>query len=606
MISDLIDRDLLCNVRNEIQQNLSFDAKETDIYRIFQSGDLANLDGLDDESLKRLPSLKSLRDALYSQAFRQYLCEVTDSTFVSGRKTDMAINVYTPGCHLLCHDDVIGSRRISYILYLTDPDELWRAEWGGALQLYSTKEMRDADGKTVFVPEPIHTKSLTPAFNRLSFFAVQPGKSFHDVEEVYAKPISEDGTKMVPTRVAISGWYHIPQEGEEGYIDGEEQDIATRSSLAQLQGKGDIHDRPQPEVIPYIAAGRSDTIVAPSPSDDSSLSEDDLDFLLKYISATYLTPDTMDSVSELFQDECSILLDAFLSRRFSGKLRKYLELQETRGDKDNPKIWDTARPPHKHRYLYLRPSSSDAESPIQDILTNLVPSTAFRKWLQIATGQRIGTHDTIARRFRRGQDYTLAQSYESEEPRIEMCLSLTPSPGWGGDEVEMSPDKAKSQSTKAEARDDENPAVGGYLAYMAGGEDDGQEGSDDGVEVPHDMSTGGRATKSRKMPSDPAIYQAQEDDEDSNVLFSMPASWNKLGIVLRDHGTMRFVKYVSKSANGDRWDVVGEFGIDVDEDEDNGNEDEEERATNDDDELHDDQDNDTEAYNDESNDDDHD
>jgi Rps23 Pro-64 3,4-dihydroxylase Tpa1-like proline 4-hydroxylase len=94
---------------------------------------------------------------MYSARFREYLSSVTGSGKLSGQKTDTepvtedrysrkraeyiasrsfstdgnfereessspSINVYTEGCHLLCHDDVIGSRRLSYILYLTDPD----------------------------------------------------------------------------------------------------------------------------------------------------------------------------------------------------------------------------------------------------------------------------------------------------------------------------------------------------------------------------------------------------------------------------------------------------------------------------------------------------
>ncbi|KAI4264303.1 MAG: hypothetical protein L6R42_000578 [Xanthoria sp. 1 TBL-2021] len=42
----------------------------------------------------------------------------------------------------------------------------------------------------------------------------------------------------------------------------------------------------------------------------------------------------------------------------------------------------------------------------------------------------------------------------------------------------------------------------------------------------------------------------------------MPAGWNTLGLVLRDKGVMRFVKYVSQQAKGDRWDILGEFGVD--------------------------------------------
>lgn len=38
------------------------------------------------------------------------------------------------------HDDVIGTRAVSFIIYLTDPDEPWRAEEGGALELYPLVE----------------------------------------------------------------------------------------------------------------------------------------------------------------------------------------------------------------------------------------------------------------------------------------------------------------------------------------------------------------------------------------------------------------------------------------------------------------------------------
>jgi Rps23 Pro-64 3,4-dihydroxylase Tpa1-like proline 4-hydroxylase len=40
----------------------------------------------------------------------------------------------------LNHDDVIGTRAVSFIIYLTDPDEPWTAEDGGALELYPLVE----------------------------------------------------------------------------------------------------------------------------------------------------------------------------------------------------------------------------------------------------------------------------------------------------------------------------------------------------------------------------------------------------------------------------------------------------------------------------------
>src|SRR5438270_2562836 len=174
VIPSLISAPLLESVRHEITTHISFTLKETDIYRIHQSGDLANLSNLDSDSLSHLPSLLKLRDALYSPQFRAYLSDVTGAGKLSGRKTDMAVNVYTPGSYLLCHDDVIGSRRVSYILYLTDPDIPWQEQWGGALRLYPTIAVKDGNGNITTIPDPEFTKCIPPAWNQLSFFAVQP------------------------------------------------------------------------------------------------------------------------------------------------------------------------------------------------------------------------------------------------------------------------------------------------------------------------------------------------------------------------------------------------------------------------------------------------
>ena len=141
---------------------------------------------------------------------------------------DAEQNVYTPGCHLLCHDDVIGSRRVSWILYLLDPDIPWKPEWGGALRLYPTEDRKLEEGDQVKVPQPDFSLSIPPAWNQLSFFTVQPGQSFHDVEEVHGRnseEMVEDGGRI---RMAISGWFHIPQEGEEGFEEGLEEKLAEK------------------------------------------------------------------------------------------------------------------------------------------------------------------------------------------------------------------------------------------------------------------------------------------------------------------------------------------------------------------------------------------
>ena len=597
VISDLIEPELLRSVRNEIRDNINFTPKETDIYKIHQSGDLANLDGLDDESLKLLPSLVLLRDTMYSQPFRHYLASLTGSGPLSGKKTDMAVNVYTPGGHLLCHDDVIGSRRVSYILYLTDPETPWQSEWGGALRLYPTEAKTEKTGAlSQKVPSPDHCVSIPPAFNQISFFAVQPGESFHDVEEVYDDDRGEayDGGRV---RMAISGWYHIPQEGEEGFEEGVEEAQAAKSSLTQLQGKADEFDLPK---MVWTNDEDHDTI-KPSLDEESEdeLSVDDLNFLLKFMNPRYLTPDTVAELSSTFADDSFIQLALFLSDRFSNSLKTQIKDLESKPVMPHPDSnWSVARPPHKHRYLFLNPETTDNRNEMLDsdpiaVLNSIyLPSVAFKKWLSLVTGLELTSHTTLARCFRRGKDYTLATSYDDPNPRVELCLGMTPSDGWGADEPLE--DQARSGATETPTNG-EGPSngtdtaqtetslgaerVGGYETYMAGDEDEA-------INAPHTADSptainkhaslshtgAGERRKASKSNHDPAVYRSVPGDvngeaqgEDDGVLFSMPASWNALSIVLRDRGTLKFVKYVSRMAKGNRWDVIGYWNVDEDE-----------------------------------------
>lgn len=600
VIHQLIDDKLLRAVRDEIKDNVSFTPKETDIYKIHQSGDLANLDGLDDAALSKLPSLLALRDAMYSQSFRDYVAHITGCGPLSGRKTDMAINVYTPGCYLLCHDDVIGSRKVSYILYLTDPDLPWKPEWGGALRLFPVREIKGGNGQVAKTPEPDVAKVIPPAWNQLSFFAVQPGESFHDVEEVYRAAtktqLEKEGGRV---RMAISGWFHIPQAGEDGYEAGAEARQMKNSGLMQLQGNPAQYDKPQPSPI---AVGKPL---------GSQFSKDDLDFLLGYMAPTYLTPDTLDGVREHFEENSSIDLAGLLNNKFAEKLREFITtLDRTPAAEDSDEIeegpWGVARPPHKHRYLYLQaknmpPDSPDArtaaaekqkrkqqqKSPLTELLEDFFPSRSFGRWLQNATGCVIDSFDFVARRFRRGRDYTLATSYEGK-PRLELTFGITPTRGWGDegedededeedddeeDEVEPAakangksngkgkgkakaePPKKNSKKTPPQEDDEDKKEAedyGGQEVYMAGDDDAAND--------------------------DAAIYKAGGDDDD-NILFFQAAAWNKLSLVLRDSGALKFVKYVSQSAPGDRWDISGVFDVEEDSDDDEDEEEQQQQAT---------------------------
>lgn len=559
VVSNLIDDSLLRSVRSEILDNIHFTPKETDIYKIHQSGDLANLDGLPGSALEKLPSMLKLRDALYSYEFRQWLSTVTGAGALSGSKTDMAVNVYVPGCHLLCHDDVIGSRRVSYILYLTNPDVPWKAEWGGALRLYPTEAMSDDSGKPYKIPNPEWTEVIPPAWNQLSFFAVQPGESFHDVEEVYKRASDEPDDDGGRVRMAISGWFHIPQEGEEGFEPGLEEKLAEKSSLQQLQGKADQFDLPQPQWHDPEQSRKDET--------SAELSESDLEYLLKYMTPNYLTPDTVEELNEMFAEESMLQLSNFLNAKFADRLKTWL-LDGADGQKSQ---FQTSRPPHKHRYQYMffQPSGGDStDSPFGLVLNDLLTSLAFRKWLSLATGLTLKRCSVIARRFRRGLDYQLAQAFEGEDPQLEYCLCITPTTGWGGDEESPEQNGDDKPNGKATQSNDDDDNVGGYELYMAGDEPDSDdEGSDDSVEIPAKIQSqtgAGDRRNAKRRKADPAIYQAAADDEDDGILVSNVAGWNTLNIVLRDKGTLRFVKYVSQSAPGDRWDFAGSVEVEED------------------------------------------
>ena len=82
VLPDVCDANLLRSVRDEIIENVEATYKETDLFKMLQTGDLANLDKLDPESAAKLPSLYALRDAIYSKEFRQFVTDVTGDLFL--------------------------------------------------------------------------------------------------------------------------------------------------------------------------------------------------------------------------------------------------------------------------------------------------------------------------------------------------------------------------------------------------------------------------------------------------------------------------------------------------------------------------------------------
>ena len=539
-IEHLMDDSLLREVRNEFLNEIAFTPKETDIYKVNQSGDLANLSGLDWNDLSRLPSLYKLRAAIYSAQFRDLISRVTGCGKLSGTKTDMSINIYTSGCHLLPHDDVIGSRRLSFILYLPEPDKVWKESYGGALRLFPS-----------MVPNVPHTDiecKLVPQFNQIAFFTVQPGLSFHDVEEVRANK----------QRISIQGWFHIPQEGEEGYIPGEQEKTEAQSTLQQLQSK-ELQEFDFPKFTRLSFLAEEQKLHANTSHD---LAEDEIEYLSSFVNPLYLKSDYIQKLRDQFTEDCVLDIADILNEEKAKALKDAIE--ETEIDEKSPSNskevtfpWKCSIPPHKHRYMYLDGTANfdltergvhhsnkigTREPPNFELvhklskrrsdttlteLASFLRSITFRKWVRLVCGLVPTSDQVMARRFRPGQDYILATPTGKNLARpntndldalLEATFHLTPS-----------------------ASTPKNWALGEYGGYelcVAMNDPDDEDDKED----------------------DPAVYRAA-DPEDDSVLYSSQCKWNSLCLMLRDPSVMKFVKYVSINAKGSRWDMFCQWNV---------------------------------------------
>ena len=120
-----LDLEFLRTLRTSLQQNTPVTYKETDLFKLYQTKDLSD---------SKDPAIAALASTLYKDSFRSYVSELTSCPELTSR-VDMAASAYASGCHLLCHDDVIGTRAVSFVLYLSDEDWDGKTD-GGNLELY--------------------------------------------------------------------------------------------------------------------------------------------------------------------------------------------------------------------------------------------------------------------------------------------------------------------------------------------------------------------------------------------------------------------------------------------------------------------------------------
>ena len=468
VVPALINEDLLKAARTEILDELRFAEKETDIYKVNQTGDLANLDGLPEQEAKRLQSLLKVRNAIYSDQFRTWLMKVTGCGPLSAKKKDMSINDYREGCHLLNHDDVISTRRVSYILYLPDPAHPWKPEWGGALELYPVKSKGTPDdvpskiipprkclpNPFLFPTQLVSVLTVHTEWNQYTFFTVQPGHSFHSVEEVVSPSQS---------RLSISGWFHRPQEGEPGYTpDDEKNEAAVEKEMSSLESLSAKENASKFEAYP-------DSYDPPLPG--SPLSQDEKRFLIQFLNPAYLVEKTQEELFENFGDESHVLLSDILRKEIAEPIEKALRNADSKSGfawweksqgEDSVRIqphavgtvraenadaedknWTIAGPPHRQRYSVLsNPTTPASASKIESVKVPsplptepsallrllsdvLFPSAPFRHFLaNISQLVPMSARPIEARRFRPGLDYTLARS--DTEAVLDVTLNLTP------------------------------------------------------------------------------------------------------------------------------------------------------------------------------------
>lgn len=435
----------------------------------------------------------------------------------------------------MCHDDVIGNRKVSFILYLTDPD--WCENDGGSLELYESiarSENKPANQDCIAagrIPKPFPSKNIVPDFNSLAYFVVSPGNSFHSVQEVFCDQ----------PRLSIQGWYHTkdpPSRVED-------------STLSRLKSSAKGEDTEGP-FFPM----KSDSVEVEknnlSSSTCSTLSEPDRSFLSSYINSTYLTDEAINEIRGRFEEESSVQLRHFVKLDTATKVKA---LCTTLDDQDKlgrgrpslnynvgvGKKWKAVGPAHKQRFLeYIGEagddfgSTSDVGMLLKSIQKFVFQSPQFGRFLKLITSLSIPTsYRGRVRRFRPGLDYTVAHcGILTTESVLDATLCFVAGNGFEPS-VEDESGELSSESNEDDALWSSGD-VGGFECYIAAEDDDEEvdQHADD-----------------------------EYDEEGDSELLSVSACDNTLSLVYRDPGTMRFVKYVGSGAPSSRWDLSLEYAV---------------------------------------------
>lgn len=282
---------------------------------------------------------------------------------------------------------------------------------------------------------------------------------------------------------------------------------------------------------------------------------------------------------------------------------------------DEAQGWTISGPPHRQRFLSLGEKEASSSLPetnlplpsslpdsstelLRLLQTHLFPSPAFRHFIaNISQLIPIAARPFQVRRFRPGLDYTLARS--DAEAVLDLTLGMTPDvgsvalkqagvigtapKGLAGKKKALKKPAGGEKITRATAKKLkeawETGEVGGWEAYMPPveeGDDPAVYGSGKSREHANgNGTTHGDSLDVIENASEDEVdddddeeqdvdmmgEDEDEDEDEDGVLLNLTPTYNTLSLVLRDERVMRFVKYLSASSGGSRWDLSAEFEV---------------------------------------------
>lgn len=375
----------------------------------------------------------------------------------------------------------------------------WTAEHGGALDLFS----KDADGEH---PHDV-SHSLVPEWNSFAMFEVTPD-SWHRVAEVLAEE---------KPRMTISGWFHgkpkarpapapkLPAHHSRIFRIGEEKEekfVREESGGAGAEAESKAKEAPEvaPKLIPNALADAAHEEEVPVGAVD----------LAQWLNPKYLDPFTTRQVKKHFIRHSSYMLrNCFLP----GKFDELLKVMHADVDAGAAKLWSRAPCPQKQWYLQCcseRPAKGESESEGEENEKKKKEEKKGEKAQVVAAWRRLFLSPEWGRWLESLTSLAVASgSFEGrrfEQGHYTMC-----------DDTDLQHqtclDVVLGVSRPTDTWSEEH---GGYVCYMA----------------------------------------------DEEELLTVPLEANALFLVMRDSGSMRFVKYVNcRAPEGGRCDLSAEYSL---------------------------------------------